>query len=121
MKVEINGQLFIRAPKLAEGKDLDAALSARFDSDAGDQMTFRDYIMKMVLTLWYEEEGFSGKRPFGNSGWKYEVWSGLAKAGFIDMGEYYEECCGYEDATREQCEVADKYTVQLIKRIFETR
>ena len=73
MKVEINGIQYVPAPKPAEGDNLDAALDVRFDSDAGDNLTVREYFKTLLLTLWDEKEGFSGKRPWGNSGWEYEV------------------------------------------------
>jgi hypothetical protein len=42
------------------------------ENDAGAD-TVRDYLKALLLKLWEEEEGFSGKRPFGNSGWKHEL------------------------------------------------
>lgn len=121
MKVEINGIQYIPAPKPAEGKDLDAALDVRFDSDAGSQLTVREYFRELLTTLWEEKEGFSGKRPFGNSGWEYEVHIALAKAGFVDLGEWDDECEGHEMATTEQHKAADAYCLELIKRVFEIR
>ncbi len=44
----------------------------------------RDYLIALLDELWREGEGFSGKRPFGNSGWDYEVYVGLVKAGAVD-------------------------------------
>jgi len=48
-----------------------------------DASTVRDYLKALLSTLWTEDEGFSGKRPFGNSGWKYEVYGALVKAGLV--------------------------------------
>lgn len=39
------------------------------ENDAGAK-TIGEYLKKLLLTLWDEEDGFSGKRPFGNSSWK---------------------------------------------------
>ncbi len=121
MRVEINGVQYIPAPKPAEGKDLDAALDVRFDSDAGNQITVRDYFRELLTALWEEKEGFSGKRPFGNSGWEYEVHIALAKAGFVDLGKWDDECEGYEMATRDNHKAADAYCRELIKRVFEVQ
>lgn len=121
MKVEIDGMQYIPAPKPAEGKDLDAALDVRFDSDAGSQLTVREYFRELLTTLWGEKEGFSGKRPFGNSGWEYEVHSALAKAGFVDLGEWDDEFERYEMATTKHHKEADAYCQELIKRVFELR
>jgi hypothetical protein len=38
------------------------------------------------LTLWDEEDSFSGKRPFGNSGWKWDVYTA-----FLELAKHYEE------------------------------
>lgn len=49
--------------------------------DAGGPMTLREYLKELLRTVWREEEGFSGKRPFGNSGWQYQLAADLMKAG----------------------------------------
>ena len=72
------------------------ALEIRFDSDAGDDLTVREYLRTLLTTLWEEEEGFSGKRPFGNSGWKYELFRPLIAAGLIEEGTLDSE--GYVDS-----------------------
>lgn len=58
--------------------------------------TVRDYLKALLSTLWTEDEGFSGKRPFGNSGWKYDLYAPLVKAGAVvgklDANGYVEEC-----------------------------
>lgn len=60
------------------------ALEVRFDSDAGDNITVRDYFRILLSTLWSEKERFSGKRPFGNSSWDFfELYEPLVKGGFI--------------------------------------
>lgn len=59
------------------------ALDLIFDSDAGDSLTFREYFRVLLSTLWNEGEGFSGKRPFGNSGWEHDLYVPLIKHGFI--------------------------------------
>lgn len=43
--------------------------------------TIRAYFRSLLSTLWTEEQGFSGKRPFGNSGWQHDVYLALAKGG----------------------------------------
>lgn len=52
------------------------------ENDAG-AATVRDYLRKLLSTLWREEESFSGKRPFGNSGWQHEVYAALVKGGAV--------------------------------------
>lgn len=46
--------------------------------------TVRGYLKALLTTLWQEEEGFSGKRPFGNSSWQYDIYLVMAKAGLIE-------------------------------------
>lgn len=43
--------------------------------------SLREYFHTLLYTLWCEGEEFSGKRPFGNSGWDYAIYSAL-----VDMG-----------------------------------
>lgn len=55
------------------------------ENDSGET-TVRGYLRALLLEVWREEEGFSGKRPFGNSGWQFDlthpiVVAGLAKGG----------------------------------------
>lgn len=53
------------------------------ENDAG-AATIREYLIKLLAELWEWQEGFSGKRPFGNSGWDYEPLGALLDAGLID-------------------------------------
>ncbi len=59
------------------------------DNDAGAK-TVRDYLLALLRELWVEEAGFSGKRPFGNSGWQYDIYVPMMEAGLIDgrLDEY---------------------------------
>ncbi len=52
------------------------------ENDA-DAKTIGEYLVKLLKTLWANGEGFSGKRPFGNSGWDYELYYPLVKARFV--------------------------------------
>ena len=91
------------------------ALNLRFDSDAGNNLTLRQYFEKLLITLWKEGEGFSGKQPFGNSGWKYDIFSLLSENGFIPNGESK----GYDGQFIEINEKeADDFVMELIKEVF---
>lgn len=63
------------------------------DAEAG---TVREYLVALLVTLWQEEEGFSGKRPFGNSSWQYDIYVPMITAGVVsgslDEDGYVEEC-----------------------------
>lgn len=84
MKVVIDGVQYMPMPELQTDKGLLAALAMRFDSDAGPGITMRDYLFLLLSNVWEEGESFSAKRPFGNSGWQWQVYGALAEAGFIE-------------------------------------
>jgi hypothetical protein len=46
--------------------------------------TIKDYLKSLIYTLWAEGEGFSGKHPFGNSGWEYELYLPLVVAKVVE-------------------------------------
>lgn len=75
--------------------------------------TVKDFLERLLLTLWTEEENFSGKRPFGDSGWKQDIVIALIKAKLID-GELDED--GYiENYDRHEFE---KLMKNLIAYVF---
>ena len=114
MKVIIDNIEYAPAKKPLNDGSLDAALDLRFDSDAGDNITIREYFQALLITLWDKQDGFSGKRPFGNSGWTADIAIPLVKAGFI-TGKVDED--GYlQDYNAEEL---DEYGRKLIRRIFE--
>lgn len=58
------------------------ALDVIVDGDLGE-VPLRYYLGKLLYRLWIDGEGFSGKRPFGNSGWDHDVARALCKAGVV--------------------------------------
>lgn len=64
-------------------------------NDAGAH-TIRDYLVTLLATLWKEQEGFSSKRPLGNSGWEFDLYLPLVRAshiqGSVDEDGYLDEC-----------------------------
>lgn len=114
MKVIIDDIEYVPATPVAQGEGLDAAL----DVVIGNGDTVRGYFRDLMTELWEQQEGFSGKRPFGNSGWEWDLYVPLAKAKFIDMGAIDEDGC-FESYTREQKVAAHAYVHRLITRAFE--
>lgn len=53
------------------------------ENDSGAS-TVRGYLVALLATLWREDECFSGKRPFGNSSWQYDIYEAMTKAGIVD-------------------------------------
>ncbi|HBN27233.1 MAG TPA: hypothetical protein DD405_07175 [Desulfobacteraceae bacterium] len=69
----------------------DEILKLRIDNDAFDEnMTIKGFLHLLLKTLWEEGECFSGKRPFGNSGWEYDLYKPLIQA-YIISGEIDED------------------------------
>lgn len=58
------------------------------DNDSGAS-TVRGYLVALLLKLWEQSEMFSGKRPFGNSGWGNDFSEAFIRAGFV-KGEILE-------------------------------
>lgn len=52
------------------------------DNDAG-AATVRDYLITLLRQLWNGGEDLI-KRPFGNSGWQYEIYGPMVAAGLVN-------------------------------------
>lgn len=50
-----------------------------------DASTVGEYLGLLLSTLWIENENFSGKRPFGNSDWNFDLYDAMEKAGLCDI------------------------------------
>lgn len=79
-------------------------------NDAGAK-TIREYFGLLLAEIWRKKEGFSGKRPFGNSGWEYDIFRALAKGGAIKCGEP-DGADPYEDYLNE---IDDEEAGELVK------
>jgi hypothetical protein len=82
------------------------------DNDAG-AATICDYLCALLKAVWTEEEGFSGKRPFGNSGWKSNIEVALVEAGAVE-GEIDED--GY--LARVDSRAVNKIILDCIREVF---
>lgn len=81
------------------------------DNDAKAK-TIREYLRALLTRLWTEEEGFSGKRPFGNSGWTWDIYRALVKGGAI-KGEIDSE----GDMIGHDQEAADTLILEAIAKL----
>lgn len=79
--------------------------------DLGEQ-TLVDYLKSLLETIWKEGEGFSGKRPFGNGGWEFDVYKALVKAELIE-GRIDED----DDLATVNQKEGDELVVAVIKRL----
>jgi len=82
MNVNIDGVRYVPAPIPVENPGLLDYVS-NF-ADAGGQMTIREYLCALLTKLWEKGERFSGKSPFGNSGWEYDLYAALISAGAVE-------------------------------------
>ncbi|MNE42823.1 hypothetical protein D3C80_1369720 [compost metagenome] len=116
MRVEIDGQLYVPAPPPAVEGDW---LEVRFFDNTSlyREVSVREFFREMLQKLWDEQEGFSGKRPFGNSGWKYPVIYALIKAGAIPGTITFDED-GYVEDTQYDHHEAHKFVSGLITKVF---
>jgi hypothetical protein len=72
----------IEMPEISDEVIAAAAVTPLGANDAGAS-TVAEYLRRLLAEVWREEEGFDGKRPFGNSSWQWEVYRPLVQAGFI--------------------------------------
>lgn len=63
--------------------DMDIILDLPMAPNDANAKTIRGYLKALLRTLIEEQEGFSGKRPFGDSGWTSDLEIPLVKAGLI--------------------------------------
>lgn len=62
--------------------------------------TIGQYIMILGAQVFEEQDDFSGKRPFGNSSWVFEVYEALIRCGVLagefDVDGYIQRCDTHE-------------------------
>jgi hypothetical protein len=65
---------------------LQALLDCPMDPDNNDAQasSLGEYLLELSRQVWIENEGFSGKRPFGNGGWEFDVYNAVAAAGLME-------------------------------------
>jgi hypothetical protein len=85
-------------------------------ADAADAATVRGYLVELLRRLWVEGEGFSGKRPFGDSGWEYDLYEPLVKAGLV-AGATLDEDGFLFDLSRDVRTAADALVELAIVRL----
>lgn len=95
----------------------DEILDYRFEFRDCDARSIRHYLFRLLETLWIEDEGFSGKRPFGNSGWQYDLHEPLVRIGAI-KGEI-DENDGYTEVIGVDSKEAWHLVHNLIAHVFK--
>lgn len=114
MDVLINGKRYIPAPQTVEGDYLDVEF---YDNTSLDQtVTVREFFHAFLAELWRDPEGFSGKRPFGNSCWYFPLIYALIEAGAI-KGSVTRDEDGYIEDSDFDSEEADAVVQGLITKM----
>ena len=72
-------------------------------SDFKEPVTLKDYLRDILVELWCTGEGFSGKRPLGNSDWQYCI---------------YQSISGKEEFTMQEAQVIDRDIKAAIRYLF---
>lgn len=80
----------------------------------GQRMPLRDYLRKLLLTLWDEGECFSGKRPLGDSDWEYDIYTGLVAAGLVNGTIEDGYLDGFDNADRQYADKLVAAAIQLL-------
>lgn len=90
--------------------NINEILNLKMQTNDACARNIREYLYTLLADVWEEGERFSGKRPFGNSGWHYEIYTTLINNGFVDgqLDEY-----GYIE------EVDSNYASQLISECIQ--
>jgi len=66
-------------------------LAIEFESmDLGRTLSIKEFLLELLKTVWQEGEEFSGKRPFGFSDWRDDLYKPLVKHGLV-AGTMHEE------------------------------
>jgi hypothetical protein len=93
--VVVDGRVETVTPRLVWPGETHPVLDLPMPANDANAMTVRQYLATLLVNLWDEKEGFSGKRPFGNSGWECELYKPLVVAGLIagriDEDGYFDE------------------------------
>jgi hypothetical protein len=82
----------------------------------GEEQPLAEYLRMILIALLEEGEGFSGKRPLGDSGWQWDVYKALVAAKLID-GEIDKD----GDLMDFDAKQADELVLAVIKRLVIKR
>ena len=83
--------------------DIQAVLDLKMDDGPCGYCSVREYLKSLLWELWQEGEGFSGKRPFGDSAWEYDLYQVLVQnnivMGSLDENGYISMDKDFDKAT----------------------
>ena len=119
MKVIIDDVVYVPdQPSAPDANACEMALNAPMTHcDDFDDIKVVDYLRELLDTLWVDGEGFSGKRPFGNSGWSFDLIYSLIECGYIPGTIERDEDGDFIDSDYNDNE-ADRLVRELISYAF---
>lgn len=83
-------------------------------NDPSSTETILDYLCEIFVALLQEQEGFSGKRPLGESSWMYQIYGALVHGGWVD-GAFDQD--GYLDWVDQK--TADNLIISEVEALFD--
>lgn len=98
----------------------DEILDFEYEFEDSFACSLRQHLHFLLERLWDEGEGFSGKRPFGNSGWEFEIYQCLIESGGVP-GEVVRDEEGFVEDVKIAKATANELVFQLIDHIFEKK
>jgi hypothetical protein len=76
-------------------------------------MSIREYLYELFSDLFHQGEDFNSKRPWGNSGWQFDVYTALIREGILpgmlDSEGFLNNC------DEDECK---KFVIEMIKFVF---
>jgi len=85
--------------------------------DKPNAITIKVYLKKLLKQLWKKKESFSGKRPFGNTDWEYDLYVILIQHGIVEGT--LDEDGWIEEFEKKEQNKADKIISNCIDEIFK--
>lgn len=110
----------VAAAELLEGEEAgdptpEQILDLNVEGDFGEG-TVREYLTDLLAMVWSEREGFSGKRPWGNSSWEWELYQPMIDAGFLEADPAYDDS---RQLSADERQKADRLIAEAIKSLAE--
>ena len=85
-----------------------------YSDDLSKEIKLSEYLKGMLVELIDDPDGFSGKRPYGNSGWIWEIYARMIGEGFIS-GKLDVDGMVEEFDNKEADEVLKKFILEEMK------
>jgi len=112
ISITINGDPYVRSAIQADASIGDIVFHPRGRGLPGT-MTIREFLKEILMRCWDEYDCFYGKRPFGDSGWQWDLYEAIGKAKKVP--------CAYDDdefnITFENRKIADNMIRDLIRSL----